>query len=103
MRQNVAVQRVQRGIVDVGCKDALAEIVEHDHSRGTSQPAKCFLMQLGPDLRTGAEHQQPDRLATAAQGQHEQPRAPVLASLRVAHHRPVAVIDLSLFLMGRVP
>ena len=35
--------------------------------------------------------------AAVAQRQHEQPRAPVLAGLRVAHHRAVAVIDLRFF------
>ena len=54
-------------------------------------------MQLGPGLRTGAEHQQPNRLAAITESQHEQARAPVFASVRVADHRAGAVIDLSLF------
>ena len=62
-----------------------------------AQPAKSLLMQFGPGLRTGAEHQQADRLAAVAQGQHEQARAPVLAAVRVADHRASAVIDLGLF------
>ena len=54
-------------------------------------------MQFGPDLRTGAEHQQANRLAAVTESQHEQPRAPVLAAVRVADHRAGAVIDLRLF------
>ncbi len=54
-------------------------------------------MQLRPSLRTGAQHQQADRLAAVAQGEHEQPHAPVLAAVRVAHHGTGAVIDLRLF------
>ena len=37
------------------------------------------------------------RLAAVAQRQHEQPRAPVLAGVRIAHHRAGAVIDLRFF------
>ena len=65
-----------------------------------AQPAKGLLVQLGPDLRAGSEHQQAHRLAAVAERQHEQPRAAVLAAVRVAHHRAVAVIDLRL-LAGR--
>jgi hypothetical protein len=42
--QHVAVQRVQRGIVDVGSEDTLAKIVEHHHARGAAEPAKGFFM-----------------------------------------------------------
>src|ERR1019366_4401412 len=41
-------------------------------------------MQLGPNLGTGAEDQQADRLAAVAQRQHEQPRAPVLPAVALA-------------------
>src|ERR1039458_5637114 len=54
-------------------------------------------MQLGPNLGTGAEDQQADRLAAVAQRQHEQPRAPVLTAVRVADHGAGAVVDLGLF------
>src|SRR5438128_7999030 len=54
-------------------------------------------MELGPDARTGSEHQQPYCLAAIAQRKHEQTGASVLAALRFAHHRPAAVIDLTLF------
>ena len=54
-------------------------------------------MQLGPHPRTGSEHQQPNRFATASQRQYEEPRAPVLAAVGIAHHRARAVINLALF------
>ena len=97
MRQHVAVQRVQRGIVDVRSEDTLAEIIEHDHSRGAADATKGLLMQLGPGLRTGAEDQQSNRLPAATKRQHEEASAPVLAGVRIANHRTLAVIDLSLF------
>ena len=60
----------------------------------------ALLVQLGPDARARPEHQQPHRLAAVAERQDEEPRAAVLAGLRVAHHRAVAVVDLA-FLAGR--
>ena len=54
-------------------------------------------MELGPDARTGSEHQQPYRFATIAQRKHEQTGASVLTALRFAYHRPAAVIDLAFF------
>jgi hypothetical protein len=56
-------------------------------------------VQFGPELCAGTERQQTYRLATAAQRHHEQPRAPILAALGIAHHRAGAVIDLC-FLAG---
>ena len=53
-------------------------------------------MQLSPDARTGTKRQQTNRLATAAERHHEQPSAPVLAALGIAHHRAGSVIDLRL-------
>ena len=97
MLEHIAVQGVERGIVDVGGEHALAQIIEHNDARAATQPAEGLLMQFGPDLRAGPEHQQANRLAAVAQSQHEQPRAPVLAAVRVAHHRAGAVIDLSFF------
>ena len=64
------------------------------------EPTKRALVELGPDLRARLPHQQPHRFARVAERQDEEPRAPVLARLRIAHHRPVAVIDLA-FLAGR--
>ena len=53
-------------------------------------------MQLGPDSRTGTEHEQPHRFPAVAQCQNEQPRAPVLAGVGIADHRSSPVIDLAL-------
>ena len=78
MRQNIAIEGIESGIVNVGDEHALAQIVEHDDARGAAQPAKGSFVQLGPDSRTGAEGQQTNRLAAAAQRHHEQPGAPVL-------------------------
>ena len=70
MRQHVAVQRVECGIVDVGFEDALAQIIQDHHASHTTQASKSLLMQFRPNLRTGTEHQQPHRFAAVAQGQH---------------------------------
>ena len=80
-----------------GVEHAFAQIVEHDDARTAAQPAEGFLVQFGPDARTGTEDQQANGFAAVAQRHHEQPRAPVLAALRVAHHRTGAVIDLGFF------
>ena len=95
--QHVAVQRIERGIVDVGREHAFAQIIEHDHASGPAEPAESFFMQFGPDLRTGTEHQQANRLAAVAQRQDEQPRAPILASVRSRAPSGRAVIDLRFF------
>ena len=46
--------------------------------------------------------QQPHALAAVAEREDEEPRAAVLARLRVAHHRPLAVVDLRLPRPGAV-
>ena len=62
-----------------------------------AQPAEGFLVQFGPDARTGTEDQQANGLAAVAQRQHEQPVRRYLPRLRIAHHRTGAVIDLRFF------
>ncbi len=64
--------------------------------RVAPQSAESAFVQFGPDARTGAEGQQANRLATTAQGQDEQPGAPILVGLGIAHHRTRAVIHLCL-------
>src|ERR1700680_1045494 len=86
MLEHILVDRVERGIVNVWG--------EHDLTSDPGQTPKGLLMQLGPDLRTGAEHQQANRLAAVTQRHHEQPRAPVLAAVRIPDHGAGAVIDL---------
>ncbi len=89
VREYVAIEGIESRIVNVGDEHALAQIVEHDDARGAAQPAKGSFVQLGPDARTGAESQQANRLAAAAQRHHEQPGAPILAALGIAHQGPV--------------
>jgi len=46
MRQHVAVERIERGIVDVGREHAFLQVVEHDPTRRAGEPAKRLLVQL---------------------------------------------------------
>src|SRR5580693_3494358 len=62
-----------------------------------AESTECFLVQLGPDARAGAEGEQTYRLAAASERQHEQSCASVFAGLRIADHGAGAVIDLGLF------
>jgi hypothetical protein len=94
VREHVAVQRIERGIVDVRGEDAFPEIVEDDHADRAAEPTKGALVERGPDLRARLPHQQAHRFPRVAQRQHEETRAPILARVRVADHRPLAVIDL---------
>jgi hypothetical protein len=75
---------------------------QHYDPGRTAQPAKGLLVQLGPHPRTRTEDQQTYRLATAAQRQNKQPRAPVLAAVGIAHHRPCAEINLAFFTRFRL-
>jgi len=97
VRKHIAVERIERRIVDVGDEHALTQIVEYHHARAATKSAKRFLMELGPDLRTGTKDQQADRLAARTECHDEQPSPSVLAALLVAHHGAGAVIDLGLF------
>ena len=84
VREHVAIERIERGVVDVGREHALAQIVEDDDADGAAQPTKRPLVQLRPDLRARSPHQQPHRLARAAERQDKEARAPVLAGAAVA-------------------
>ena len=96
VREDVAVERVERRVVDVGREHPLLEIVEDDGLRHAAEPAKRLLVELRPDPRTRLPGQEPDRLAAVAEGENEEARAAVLAGLRMADHRAVAVVDLRL-------
>ena len=98
--EHVAVERVQRGIVEVRGEDALLQIVQNHDPDGAAEPAERLFVQLGPPARARGEGQQADALAAVAQGEHEQARAAVLAGDGVPHHRTVGVIHLA-FLSGR--
>ena len=97
MREHVAIERIQGGVVDVGREHAFVQIVEDDHTDRAAQSTKRALVELGPRLRTRPQDEQADRFAAVAEREHEEPRASVLAGLRVPDHRPVAVIDLTFF------
>lgn len=58
MPEHVAVQGIERGVVYVRGETAFAQIIEDDHASDTAEPAKSFLMQLCPRLRTRSEYQQ---------------------------------------------
>ena len=77
VRQYVAIEWIQSGIVDVGDKHAFAQIIEHDHTRAAAETTEGFLVQFGPDARTGTEGQEACRFAATAQRHHEQSGAPI--------------------------
>src|SRR5688572_7806499 len=82
VREHVAVERIERGIVDVWGEDAFFEIVEDDDADRAAEPTKSAFVELGPDLRARLPDQQTHRLARVAQRQDEESRASVLARLR---------------------
>src|SRR5206468_3046741 len=94
VRQHVAVERIESGVVDVRREHALTEIVEDDDPHRAAEAAETLLVQLAPAARARGEGQQADALAAVAEREKEEPRAAVLPSDRVAHHRAVTVIDL---------
>src|SRR5207244_4595320 len=51
MGQHVAIERIQRGVVDVRREHAFFEIVEDDHAHRAAPAAKRALVQPGPPLR----------------------------------------------------
>ena len=66
VREHVAIERIERRLVDVGREHALFEVVEDDDARRAAQPTKRPLVELGPRLRTRLPHQQAHRLARVA-------------------------------------
>jgi hypothetical protein len=58
MREHIAVERIESGIVDVRDEHALAQIVEDDDAGGATESAKRLLVQFSPDAGAGAEGQQ---------------------------------------------
>jgi hypothetical protein len=51
VREEVAVARIERRVVDVRSEDAFLEIVEDDHTDRAAEATKCALVQFRPDLR----------------------------------------------------
>lgn len=101
VREDVAIQRIKGGIVDVGREDAFLEVIEHDDADGAAKTAKRLFMQFGQAPRTGVEGEQADALAAVAESEDEQPRAPILPGAGMPHHQAVAVINLPLFARPR--
>lgn len=100
VREQIAIERIERRVVDVGREHALAQIVEHQDAGRAAEDAKGLLVQLRPDLRARLPRQQVDGLARVAERQHKQPRAPIRATARRPDHRALAVIDLAFFTGG---
>jgi hypothetical protein len=84
--ERVAVELIERRVVDIEGEDAFFEIVEDDDTHRAPEPTKRALMELGPDLRARTPDQEPDRLARVTEREDEEPRASVLAGLRMAHY-----------------
>jgi hypothetical protein len=55
--ENIAVKRIESGIVNIGNQYAFAQVVEDNDAGTPAQPAKCFLVEFGPDARAGVKHQ----------------------------------------------
>src|SRR3989441_1339207 len=98
--EHIAVQWVERGIVDVRREHALLEVIEHDDADGAAETTKRLFVELRPAPGARVEGEQADALAAVAEGEDEQARAAVLPRDGVPDHRAVAVIDLPL-LAGR--
>ena len=103
VRQHIAIERIERGIVDVGREHAFAQIVEDDHARAPPSRRNACSCSSAQICALESQDQQPHRFAGVAQRQDEEPRAPVLARCAIAHHRAVAVVDLAFFIMVRAP
>jgi len=52
MPEHVAIKRIERGVVYVRGENAFAQIIEDNYAIDTTVPAKGFLVQLRPGLRT---------------------------------------------------
>jgi hypothetical protein len=63
VREHVAVQRIERRIVDIRREDAFFEIIEDDDADRAAEPSKGALVELGPDLRARLPHEQTHGLA----------------------------------------
>jgi hypothetical protein len=76
-----------------------AQIVQDEYARGSAQSGECGLVHLGPGVRAGSEHDQPDAFAAEAERQYKQAGAAVASGLRIADHGSFAIVDLA-FLTG---
>jgi hypothetical protein len=56
VREHVAVERIERRIVEVRREDPFFQIVEDDHAHRAPEPTKRPLVKFGPDLRARLPH-----------------------------------------------
>jgi len=61
MREHIAIERIEGGIVDVGREHALFEIVEDHDARGAAESTKRALVELGPRLCARLPREQANR------------------------------------------
>jgi hypothetical protein len=94
VREHVAIERIERRLVNVRREDALFQIVEDDDPGRATQPSKRALMQLRPRLRARGPRQQPNGFARIPERQDEEPGPPIRGAWRGPYHRPLAVVDL---------
>ena len=84
VREDVAIQRIQRRLVDIRRQHAFFEIVEDDRPRRAAETPKRALMEFGPRLRTRLPRQQPHRFPRVREGQDKESCPSVLAGRRDA-------------------
>ncbi|KLN52038.1 hypothetical protein VPARA_68490 [Variovorax paradoxus] len=94
------VDRIERGLVQVGLQDAFLEVVEDDVVGGPAEVGPGLLVQLSPDLLAGFPDHAAEATPRVAQRGHEQ--AGFAPALGARHPRGGAftVVDLHL-LAGR--
>ena len=97
VREHVAIERIEGGIVDVGLEHALLQIVEHDDLGHPPSRRKAFSCSSAQIRVLDRQHQQAHRLAAIAERQDEEPRA--ASTCRSLGHAPSGppVVDLRLF------
>ncbi len=55
--QQVAIERVEKGIVDIGLQHAFAEVIQDDGVGGSTEAAESSFVKLGPGAHAGFERQ----------------------------------------------
>ena len=87
VRQHVAIERIERRVVDVGREHALAQIVEDDDRDGATEATKGPLVQLRPDLRARLPREQPHALCASSRASAQ--TAACAGTCRVAGSRTI--------------
>lgn len=85
---------------EVALKVAAQETVGRSLDR-TAETTKRRLVQLRPRLRRRALREKAHRFTAVREHQHNGADATVPARRRVAHHRPLAVVDLGVLARSR--